>query len=78
MTKRSLFTWIGLITLTLVTGLIFMSDLKYGVVLIMLLSAIKFMLVGFEFMEIKAAHNFWKIALTAFLFIFMVIVFAAQ
>lgn len=65
----------GLIALTIVTGLVSMSAMKYSAVLILLLAALKFMVVAFEFMEIKAAHNFWKVALSTFLFIFMVIVF---
>lgn len=75
MTKRSVFTWIGLIVLTLVTGLVYMSTMNYSVILILLLSAMKFIGVAFEFMEIRAAHDFWKGALTVFLLFFIIIVY---
>jgi hypothetical protein len=71
MAKYTLYTWIGLIILTVVTGLVSMSAMKYSAVLILLLAALKFIMVAFEFMEIKAAHIFWKVALLAFLLIFV-------
>jgi hypothetical protein len=40
------------------------------------LSSIKFLLVAFQFMELKKAHSFWKILLSSYLILFTLIVSA--
>lgn len=54
-----------LILLTVATALISTSGAisKIAVFLIMGISAIKFLLVAFQFMELKKANYFWKISL---------------
>jgi len=74
MAKRTQFTWILLLAFTIIVGLISMSLANYAITLILILSALKFMGVAFEFMDLKAAHSFWKIAVTAFLAVFIGIV----
>jgi hypothetical protein len=64
--KKSLILVYGiLVTLTLATAFIANSSLISSVVvaLIMVLSAIKFLLVAFQFMELKKANLFWKVSL---------------
>ncbi len=60
--------------LTIVSALI--SKFYYGwkafVTVILVLSAIKFMLVAFQFMEMKKANSFWK-----FMIIFYLVIFVA-
>lgn len=51
-------SYIVLVFLTLATGIIFWAKLPFA--LIMFLALIKFWLVGFQFMELKLAHPFWK------------------
>jgi hypothetical protein len=74
--KKSLILVYGiLIMLTLATAFMANSSLISSVVvaLIMVLSAIKFLLVAFQFMELKKANLFWKVSLTASLCMLVVI-----
>ncbi len=74
MDKRTLYTWAILLVLTILAGILSGTVQEYAVVGILVLSAIKFMGVAFEFMDLKVAHNFWKIAITAYVLVFMGIV----
>jgi len=72
MTKTISYTLLSLILLTITTALVSgFIDLKVGVFFILLLSAIKFVLVSFQFMELKKAHPFWKTMILLFLIVFM-------
>jgi heme/copper-type cytochrome/quinol oxidase subunit 4 len=46
--------------------------------LIMLFAVVKFLLVAFQFMELKKAHSFWKISLTLTLILFTVLVISLK
>ncbi len=74
MDKRTLYTWALLLLFTLLAGITSGTAQKYAGVAILVLSAVKFMGVAFEFMDLKVAHNFWKIAVTAYILVFMGIV----
>jgi heme/copper-type cytochrome/quinol oxidase subunit 4 len=65
MKKSFIYTFILLLLLTLSTALIASSGKisKGAVFLIMGISAIKFLLVAFQFMELKKANSFWKVSL---------------
>jgi heme/copper-type cytochrome/quinol oxidase subunit 4 len=65
MKKSFIFTYILLILLTAATALVSTSSAisKTAIFLIMGISAIKFLLVAFQFMELKKANSFWKISL---------------
>ena len=66
-------TWLILISLT-ITGFIFSEStfLKTGLaVTIIFLYAIKFLGIGFQFMELKKAHIIWKAILISILIIFV-------
>ncbi|MGG7035143.1 MAG: cytochrome C oxidase subunit IV family protein [Flavobacterium sp.] len=54
-----------LILLTFITALISNTSkfTEFAIGLIMAISAIKFILVSFQFMELKKANIFWKISL---------------
>ena len=68
--KKTLFITYGLlIVLTASTALISntMSVSGLAIVLIMGLSVLKFLLVSFEFMELKKANSFWKVSVIAVL-----------
>lgn len=64
MKNENLFTLLVLIGLTLATALIvsFWGDSRLLPVLVMGIAGVKFYLVAFEFMELRKAHVFWKIA----------------
>lgn len=66
MKKSLLFTYGLLIALTLFTALISKSDFISNsvILLIMFFSAIKFLLVAFQFMELKKANPFWRLSLS--------------
>jgi heme/copper-type cytochrome/quinol oxidase subunit 4 len=66
MKKSFIFTYILLILLTAATALVSTSSAisKIAIFLIMGISAIKFLLVAFQFMELKKANSFWKVSLT--------------
>ncbi len=74
MDKRTLYTWALLLVFTILAGIVSVTNLKYAVVAILVLSAVKFMGVAFEFMDLKIAHNFWKIAVSAYILVFLGIV----
>ncbi|POY38185.1 hypothetical protein C3L50_13045 [Flavobacterium alvei] len=65
MKKSFIFTYFLLLLLTVSTALIASSGTisKGFVFLIMGISAIKFLLVAFQFMELKKANSFWKVSL---------------
>jgi len=69
-------TLILLYLLTFATAII--SKYLYGwsffVTLILGLSAVKFMLVAFQFMEMKKAHSFWKFFIVFYLVVFVTVV----
>lgn len=68
--KKTLFITYGLlIVLTASTALIsnMMTVSRIAIILIMGLSVLKFLLVSFEFMELKKANSFWKVSLISVL-----------
>ena len=68
--KKTLFITYGiLIGLTASTALISntLSVSSLSIALIMGLSVFKFLLVSFEFMELKKANTFWKVSLISVL-----------
>lgn len=69
-------TIILLLVLTVFTAVLskYYEGFSYLVVVIMLLSAIKFTLVSFQFMELKKAHKAWKILVVGYLVIFVGII----
>ena len=70
MTKQNIITWIILLVLTVVAGLISIVSLTYIIPLILLLAVLKFIGVAFNFMEMKKAHVFWKLLLIGYLVVF--------
>ena len=70
MNKTAIITWAILIVLTIVSALLSGIQSKYTVLLIMGISALKFIGVAFQFMELKKAHTFWKVLLLSFLVIY--------
>ena len=76
MKKENIFTYIVLIVLTVFTAFFsnFFSGLKIVSILILILSIFKFLLISFNFMELKKAHPFWKVLLITYLSVFTVII----
>jgi len=69
-------TLILLYILTTATALVsaYLYGWKFFVFTILGLSAIKFMLVAFQFMEMKKAHSFWKFFIVFYLLVFVTVV----
>jgi len=69
-------TLILLYILTTISALVsaYLYGWKFFVFTILGLSAIKFMLVAFDFMEMKKAHGFWKFFIIFYLIIFVTVV----
>ncbi len=69
-------TIISLYILTLSTALVstYFYGWKFLATLILLLSGIKFILVTFQFMEMKKANSFWKGLIVSYLLLFIGIV----
>lgn len=65
MKKSLILIYVLLLAITITTACVSnsfgVSD--FVVALIMVLAAFKFLLVTFQFMELKKAHSFWKISL---------------
>lgn len=77
MTKPLTLTWIILVALTLISAFFAQWGGAYTVLIILALSALKFIGIAFQFMEIKKAHVFWKVIIIAFVLIFAGILFVA-
>ena len=75
MKKTHIITLLVLILLTILTAMFSINfrTLKNVSIIILMLSIVKFLLVAFQFMELKKAHVFWKITLVLFLLLFSVI-----
>lgn len=60
------YTFIALLTLTLISSIVTMKTSEGNTTiysLLLILWAVKFILVAFEFMELKKANIFWKLTL---------------
>ena len=77
MKNRDLILWILLIGLTLFGFFSSESNLGSGTLVLFLVSAtaFKFLGVGFQFLELKRAHLFWKIGFIFLLSLYLGIVF---
>ncbi|PJJ09198.1 cytochrome c oxidase subunit IV [Flavobacterium sp. 1] len=76
MKKSLILIYVLLLILTLTTSCIagFSVFSKIGAALIMTLAAFKFLLVAFQFMELKKAHSLWKISLIITLGLFVILI----
>jgi hypothetical protein len=70
MNKQNSITWIVLLVLTVISGLVSSASISYLVPFILVFAALKFIGVAFNFMELKKAHVFWKIVLVGYLVVF--------
>lgn len=77
MTKQNIITWVLLMILTVIAGLVSSANSVYIIPLILLLAVLKFMGVAFNFMELKKANVFWKVIVVGFLSLFVGIIFIA-
>ncbi|WP_431135187.1 cytochrome C oxidase subunit IV family protein [Psychroserpens mesophilus] len=64
-------TWIALIVLTIVSALVSKLNSNYIMLIILILSSLKFLGIAFQFMELKKAHVFWKTTIVSFLIVFV-------
>ena len=74
MKKQFIYTLVALIILTSISALVAQSTVAYRGIIILILSAIKFLLVAFQFMELYKANTFWKVLLSLYLIIFILII----
>ncbi len=73
MKRKDIYTLSILFVLTILTALFSITNsIRYTAFIIMALSGIKFILVAFQFMELKKAHSLWKGLLIGFLAVFVV------
>ncbi len=74
--KKNIITIGLLLVLTVLTAItsMYYSDFKWAALLILGLSSIKFLLVSFQFMELKEAHAVWKTLVIGYLVVFITIV----
>lgn len=77
MTKQHIITWVLLLVLTVISGLVSNAALTYVIPIIMILAALKFIGVAFNFMEMKKANVFWKVLIVSFLVVFCGIILIA-
>ena len=73
MKKSFIYTLIALVVLTVSTAFVAKHTIKNTGIIILILSAFKFLLVAFEFMEVKKAHAFWKTILIIYITLFVTI-----
>lgn len=70
MEKKAIITWIILLILTIVSGIISTQSYTFIPIIILLFAAFKFLGVAFDFMELKKANTLWKVLLIGFLVLF--------
>ena len=67
MQRSLIYSYIGLLVLTLLVAILASDRVsKILVIIITVFSLTKFWLVGFEFMELKKANSFWKVLFVVF------------
>lgn len=73
MRTKNIYTLLTLILLTVLTAICStqFSSFMYVSVIIMALSALKFGLITFNFMELYKANTLWKVLIIAYLLIFV-------
>jgi hypothetical protein len=76
MKKSLILIYVLLLLLTIVTACIanLYAISVFVVPLLMVLAAFKFLLVAFQFMELKKANSFWKISLIVTLGLLIVVI----
>jgi len=76
MRNKDIYTLTLLIFLTIITAIISVNynNFSFVSIIILGLSGIKFLAVSFQFMELKKANSFWKILISALLFIIIGII----
>ena len=76
MKKFIVITYSLLLFLTITTAIVAQSTLLtgYALYLIMGIAFAKFMLVAFEFMELKKAHSFWKTSVILVVLLLVVLI----
>ncbi|RKE98164.1 cytochrome C oxidase subunit IV family protein [Ichthyenterobacterium magnum] len=67
-------TWLILIVLTITSAYISNLQGTYIAFVILILAALKFLGIAFQFMELKKAHVFWKGIIIGFVVIFIGII----
>lgn len=75
--KNSLYlSYAFLVLLTITTALVACSFSVSAItgILIMILAAVKFVIVAFQFMELKKAHGFWKTGLIITLLLLVIVI----
>ena len=74
--KKNTYTLALLILFTVSAAFISqpIRTIKFSVLLILAISALKFLLVAFQFMELKKAHSFWKKSMVVFVSFFVLII----
>lgn len=70
MEKKTIYTWIALLVLTLISGVISTQTSNFIPFIIILLATFKFIGVAFDFMELRKANVFWKVLVISFLALF--------
>ena len=70
MNKQNVITWILLLFLTVIAGLVSNAQISYVIPLILLLAVLKFIGVAFNFMELRKANAFWGVLIIGFLVVF--------
>jgi hypothetical protein len=74
MKKQFIYTLVALIILTSISALVAQSGMSQRGIVVLTLSVIKFLLVAFQFMELYKANTFWKVLLSLYLLIFVLII----
>lgn len=80
MKKLLILAYILLLMLTITVSCVvfWFGGLRFVTPLIMLLAVVKFLLVAFQFMELKKAHSFWKISLMLALILFSILIISLK
>jgi hypothetical protein len=74
MNKTAIYTWALLLIFTTVSATLSRNSTIYIVSVIMILTALKFVGVAFQFMELKKAHFFWRFSIISFITAFVALI----
>ena len=70
--KKNTFMWIALVAMIVLSTFFAENGMQNAVYFIVIMSAIKFLGVTFQFVEVKHAHGLWKAVSVVFVAVYLI------
>lgn len=72
------YTWLFLVVLIIVSTIFAENHFSNAILIITALTALKFLFVIFQFVEVKHAHSFWKFLSLLFVLVYLIGIFSLK